>query len=246
MIEKAIEIKTPDGVADGFLYQPEGKRAHAGVIHLTDIMGIRPSHQQMAGRLADQGYVVLMPNMFYRTGKPPLFDFQPQLGEERTMKRFGELRGPLTPEAVERDVGAYVDFLGASPDVTGKIGVVGYCFAGSVAMRTAAAKPDRVAAAASFHGGHLFTKEPTSPHLLLPRIKARLLFGHAVQDQSMPEEAINGFNEALAAWGGRYESQTYEGARHGWTVPGMPVYNEKQAERAFGKLTELFAQTLGS
>jgi carboxymethylenebutenolidase len=245
MIEKAIEIKTADGVADGLLYRPEGKPARAGVIHLTDIMGIRPSHEQMAKRLAEQGYIVLMPNLFYRTGKPPLFDFQPQLGEERTMKRFGELRGPLTADAVERDVAAYVDYLCEQPGVTAKVGVVGYCFAGSVAMRTAAKRPDKIAAAASFHGGHLFTKEPTSPHLLLPRIKARLLFGHAVQDQSMPEEAIKNFNDALAAWGGRYESETYEGARHGWTVPGMPVYDEKQAERAFVKLTELFAQTLG-
>lgn len=245
MTETAIEIRTADGVAEGFLYQPEGKPARAGVIHLTDIVGIRPSHQQMAQRLANQGYTVLMPNMFYRTGKPPLLDFVPQIGEERTMKRFGELRAPLNPDAVARDVSAYVDFLCASPGVTGKIGAVGYCFAGSVAMRMAAARPDKVAAAASFHGGHLFTKEPTSPHLLLPRIEARLLFGHAVQDQSMPEEAIKGFNEALAAWGGRYESEIYDGARHGWTVPGMPVYNEKQAERAFVKLSELFAQTLG-
>lgn len=244
MTEKAIEIKTADGVVDGFLYQPDGKPARAGVIHLTDIVGIRPSHQQMAQRLANEGYTVLMPNLFYRTGKPPLFDFQPQMGDERTMKRMGEVRGPLTVEAIERDVAAYVDFLCAQPGVTGQIGVVGYCFAGSVAMRTAALKPDKVAAAASFHGGHLFTKEPTSPHLLLPRIKARLLFGHAVKDQSMPEEAIKSFNDALAAWGGRYESETYEGALHGWTVPGMPVYNEKQAERAFKKLTELFAQTL--
>lgn len=245
MSEQPIEIRTADGVADGFLYRPDDNPARAGVMHLTDIMGIRPSHRQMARRLADQGYIVLMPNLFYRTGKPPLFDFKPQPGEERTMKRFGELRGPMTPDAVERDVAAYVDFFTSCPGVTGQIGVVGYCFAGSVAMRMAAARPDWVAAAASFHGGHLFTKEPTSPHLLLPRIKARLLFGHAVQDAFMTEEAIKGFEDALATWGGRYDSETYDGARHGWTVPDMPVYNEKQAERAFAKLTELFTQTLG-
>lgn len=244
MTEKAIEIRTADGVVDGFIYEPEGKPVRAGVIHLTDIMGIRPSHVQMAKRLADEGYIVLLPNLFYRTGRPPLFDFQPQIGEERTMKRFGELRGPLTPDAVERDVGAYVDFLCAYPGVKGMIGVVGYCFAGSVAMRTAAARPDKVAAAASFHGGHLYTKEPSSPHLLLPRIKARLLFGHAIQDQSMPEDAIKSFEQALADWGGRYESETYP-ARHGWCVPGMPVYDEQQAERAFAKLKQLFAETLG-
>jgi carboxymethylenebutenolidase len=245
MTEKPVQIRTADGVAEGFVIHAEGAQPRPGVIHLTDMMGIRPSHHQMATRLAALGYVVLMPNLFYRTGKPPLFDFQPQIGEERTMKRFGELSGPLTPEAQARDVAAYVDFLAEYPGVMGKIGVVGYCFAGQMAMRTAAVRPDKVAAAASFHGGGLFTTAPTSPHLVLPRIKARLYFGHAVQDRSMPEDAIRQFNEALAAWGGKYQSETYEGALHGWTVPQHAVYNEKPAERAFEKLKELLAQTLG-
>jgi carboxymethylenebutenolidase len=244
MTQKTVEIRTADGTTEGLIFQPEGAQPKAGVLHLTDIMGIRPSHEQMAQRLAAQGYTVLMPNLFYRTGKPPLFDFAPQIGEERTMKRFGELSGPLTPEAVERDMSAYVDFLSAYPGVSGRLGVVGYCLAGSFAVRTAAARPEKIAAAASFHGGRLYTDEPTSPHLVLPKIKARLYFGHAVQDRTMPEEAIQKFNAALAAWGGSYESETYEGALHGWTVPKGPVYNEPQAERAFVKLTELFAETL--
>jgi carboxymethylenebutenolidase len=245
MTQKTVEIRTADGATEGLIFQPEGAQPRAGVIHLTDIMGIRPSHEQMAQRLASQGYTVLMPNLFYRTGKPPLFDFAPQIGEERTMKRFGELSGPLTPEAVERDASAYVDFLSAYSGISGKLGVVGYCLAGSYAVRAAAARPEKIAAAASFHGGRLYTDEPISPHLVLPKIKARLYFGHAVQDRSMPEEAIQKFNAALAAWGGRHESETYEGALHGWTVPNGPVYNEPQAERAFVKLTELFAETLG-
>jgi len=108
----------------------------------------------------------------------------------------------------------------------------------------AAAQPDKVAAAASFHGGGLYTDSPTSPHLLLPRIRARLYFGHAVKDNSMPEEAIRKFETALAAWGGQYQSETYEGAYHSWTALDSPVYNQPQAERAFGKLTELLAATL--
>ncbi|MFZ2062136.1 MAG: dienelactone hydrolase family protein [Candidatus Binatus sp.] len=184
MIEEAIEIRTSDGNADGILFRAEGER-RPGVIHLTDIGGIRPSHREMAKRLAEKGYTVLMPNVFYRTTKPPVIDVKIGMGDPKTMQRFGELRAPLTPEAVERDATAYVNFLTAHAATSaGKIGVVGYCFTGAFAMRTAAAMPGKVAAMASFHGGGLYTDEPTSPHLVLPRIKARLYFGHATNDRT--------------------------------------------------------------
>ncbi len=116
--------------------------------------------------------------------------------------------------------------------------VVGYCLTGAMALRAAAARPDAVCAAASFHGGGLCTDSPASPHLVLPRVKARLYFGHADQDKSMPAGAIAKFEAALAAWGGRYESETYTGALHSWTVPDSPVFDQPQAERAFQKLAE--------
>jgi carboxymethylenebutenolidase len=244
MIEDAIEIRTKDGTADGILYRAEGD-PRPGVIHLTDIGGIRPSHREMAKRLAEKGYTVLVPNVFYRTTKPPVVDITIGLGDPKTMQRFGELRAPLTPEAVERDATAYVNFLtGHDATSAGSIGVVGYCFTGAFAMRTAAAMPGKVAAMASFHGGGLYTDEPTSPHLMLPRVKARLYFGHATKDRSMPQEAIDKFDRALAAWGGKYESEIYDGAFHGWTTADAPVYNQPQADRAFNKLTDLFAATL--
>jgi len=245
MIEKEIEIRTADGTADGVLFQPEQGRRYPGVIHLTDIGGIRPSHREMAKRLSASGYTVLLPNVFYRTGKPPMFDFVPKMGDEKTTKRFGELAGPMNPLAMERDAASYVDFLAASDSVSaGKMGVVGYCFTGAMAMRTAAMRPEKIAAAASFHGGGLFTDAPTSPHLVLPRVKAQLYFGHATNDNSMPKEAIEKLDRALAAWGGKYESEVYDGASHGWTTADAPVYNQAQAERAFEKLTTLFARTL--
>jgi len=245
MIEEAIEIRTPDGTADSIIFRPEGGRRRPGVIHLTDIGGIRPSHRDMAKRLAEKGYTVLMPNVFYRTTKPPVMDVKIGMGDPRTMQRFGELRAPLTPDAVERDATAYVNFLTSHKAANGgSIGVVGYCFTGSFAMRTAAAMPTKVAAMASFHGGGLYTDEPTSPHLVLPRIKARLYFGHATNDRSMSKEAIEKLDRALAAWGGKYQSEVYEGAFHGWTTSDAPVYNQPQAERAFDKLTELLAGTL--
>jgi carboxymethylenebutenolidase len=245
MIEEAIEIRTADGTADGFIYRAEGERRLPGVIHLTDIGGIRQSHRDMARRLAEKGYTVLMPNVFYRTTKPPVIDIKIGLGDPKTMQRFAELREPLTPEAVERDGTAYVNFLTSHKAASGgSIGVVGYCFTGAFAMRTAAANPAKVAAVASFHGGGLYTDEPTSPHLVLPRIKAQLYFGHATNDRSMPQEAIEKFDRALAAWGGKYQSEVYDGAFHGWTVADAPVYNQAQADRAFQKLTELFAASL--
>lgn len=248
-IEKRIEIGTADGTADGFVYHPEGKGPWPGVLHLTDIGGIRPANIELSKRIAEAGYLVLLPNVFYRTGKPPLFKPPFTIGDEAFLKRVGELRAPLTQDALERDATAYVNFLaefltklpGVAP---GKFAVTGYCFTGAMAMLVAASHPDKIGALATFHAAGLFKDDPVSPHLLLPRIQARLYFGHAFEDRGMPEEAIEKFNRALDAWGGKYESEIYEGAHHGWTMRDMPVYNPPQAERAFSKLLEFLAETI--
>jgi carboxymethylenebutenolidase len=247
MIEKDIQIQLPDGETDGFLIQPEGEGPWPGVLYLTDIGGIRPAQRQAAQRLAGDGYLVLLPNVFYRTAKPPVIDIGLlRSNQELFMKRVRELAEPLTPDAQERDARGYVDFFSAQPSLKdrNKLGVVGFCFCGAVAMRVAAVCPDQVVACASFHGGHLYLDNPSSPHLLLPRIKARLLFGHAVDDRSMPAEAIHSLEEALETWGGAFESETYP-AKHGWTTLDNPVYDQPRAERAYAKLTKLFADTLG-
>ena len=245
-IETTVRIPTRDGASGGFLYRPDGTGPWPGVLHLTDIGGIRPAHQEMADKLAGEGYAVLMPNVFYRSRKPPMFDFPIQMGEERTRQRFAELSGPLTPEAMERDAESYLDFLATQTDVAaGPLGVVGYCISGAFALRAAAVRPDEIAAAASFHGGGLWSEKPSSPHRVLPRIKARLYVGYAIEDHSMPPEAVEKLDEALAAWGGDFESEIYDGAHHGWTASDRPVYNPEQARRAFEKLIELFAMALG-
>jgi carboxymethylenebutenolidase len=247
MIEQKIQIPTASGTAEGILFYPEKEGRWPGVILYTDIGGIRPSQQEMAQRLAGAGYVVLMPNVFYRTSALPLFDFPLKFGEERTVKRLGELTGPLTAKAIVSDASDYVDFLTQQKSVKpGPMGVVGYCFTGKMALYTALSRPDKIAAAAAFHAGGLVIDAPASPHLALgPALKARLYFGHAVNDRSMPAEAIAKLDQALEAWGGKYESEVYEGAAHSWTVPDSPVYNQPQADRAFAKLTQLFAETLG-
>jgi carboxymethylenebutenolidase len=245
MIEHAFDIHTADGTCDAILIRPDDERPRPGVLHLSDVFGHRPAHLDLSRRIAALGYVVLSPNVFYRTARPPLFDFVVTPGEDRAMKRFAELSSPLTPDAVERDASSYVDALAAEPSVAaGGMGIVGHCFSGGLALRIAAARPDRITAVASLHGGRLATDAPTSPHRVLPRVKARLYFAHATNDGSMPQDAINRLTHALEAWGGDYESEVYAGASHGWTMPDKPAYDPAQAERAFEKVKALFATSL--
>jgi carboxymethylenebutenolidase len=243
MNEVELDIRTSDGVADAVLFHSE--KPQPAILHYPDGIGTRPSQRQMARRLAGQGYTVLLPNIYYRSGRPPFFEGKFDFQNEKTRARFQELTGSLSPGAMDRDAAAYVDFLASHPSVGGsKMGVVGYCFTGAMAVRTAAVRPDRIAAAASFHGGRLVRDDASSPHLLLPRVKARLYFGHARDDPSMPAEAIRKLEEALRAQGGKFESEIYD-ARHGWTVPDSQAYDDqREAERAYVKLRELFAATL--
>jgi carboxymethylenebutenolidase len=244
MIERKFEIAAAAGATDAILYAP-GNGSYPGLLFYTDIFGVRPANQGMARRIAEQGYAVMMPNVFYRYGKPPFADASFKWGEPDSMKIIHGLFGALTGAMMEKDAPLYVKALLERKEVSGsKIGVVGHCFTGAMALRTAAVVPDTVAAAASFHGGHLVTEVSDSPHSRVPQVKGELYFGHAVQDQSMPPDAIEKLNDTLKAWGGRYDSEVYEGALHGWTVPGRDVYNEKQAERAHGKLLDLLKRNL--
>lgn len=245
MIERDIQIEMPGGTADAVFFVPEEGKNYPGVLFLPDIGSIREAMRVMCRRLAAEGYAVLLPNPFYRTGRPPIWTFPRNPDEQRTKDRMEELRGPLTEEARAEDAGAYVDRLMEQPGVRkGKIGIVGHCFTGVMALRMPATRPDVVAAGASFHGGGLYKKDSSdSPHRFLPQIKARLYFGHATHDKSMNAEQIAGLDDALRAWGGAYESEVYP-AKHGWTVPDNPAYDRTQAEHAWDKLTQLFHETL--
>jgi carboxymethylenebutenolidase len=198
----------------------------------------------MAKRLAEKGFAVLLPNVFHRYSRMTPEGFESDDPAEQ-QKRLSLLFQALTPENMVSDGAAYVDFLSAQKGVKpGKVGVVGHCFTGQMAVRIAAAMPDRIAAAASLHGGFLVTDKPDSPHRILSPIKARLYFAHAVEDSSATPEHVAALEQALRDWHGAFESEVYEGARHGWTIPGRPIYNELQAERAFEKEVELFDATL--
>jgi carboxymethylenebutenolidase len=243
MIEEKLEISLDGAQVEALLLRPD-EAEYPGVVFYTDVWGIRPANIGQARRLAEKGFAVLMPNAFWRWSRNRPDGFEVENHDEK-MKRLGELFAALTSADQEKDGGAYVDFLLKQPGVKqGKVGAVGYCYTGQMALRTAAARPDKVAAAASFHGGFLVTDKPDSPHKILPRIKARLYFGHAVEDSSATPEQVATLEQALRDWHGAFQSEVYQGAKHGWTVPGRDVYNELQAERAFEKEVELFETSL--
>lgn len=254
VIEKDVEVRTADGVCDAaFLHPAVG--THPGVLIWTDIFGLRPAFRAMGRRLAAQGYAVLVPNPYYRTLRAPVvldasgFDFDNPADRAKAEQWTASLR---VPGAIERDAEAHTAFLDAQPQVdrTRKLGTQGYCMGGPLVFKTAARIPGRIAAAATFHGGGLVTDKPDSPHLLAPRIKARMYCAVAASDDARQPDAKNKLREAFAAAHVPAEVEVYAGTIHGWCVPdmprhmGMPIYNKPDAERAWGKLLELYRAVL--
>jgi carboxymethylenebutenolidase len=250
--ESDVQIKTPDGVCDAALVHPKGKGTWPGVILYPDALGLRPVMRDMAKRLAADGYTVVVPNMFYRTAKAPVFAPGFSFSNKEDMAKLGEVRKPLTSDAVMRDGTALVAFLDAQTTVnkSARIGVQGYCMGGPMTLQTAAAVPNRVGAGASFHGGGLVTDKPDSPHLLVPKIKARFYFAVAANDDERQPDAKTVLGTAFRAADLPAKIEVYQGCMHGWCVKdmpaeaGKPIYNEAQAERAWGELLTLYKQVL--
>ncbi len=248
MIDTDVLVKTPSGTCDAALVHPQGSGRWPAVIIFPDIFGLRPTMRAMAKRLATDGFTVLVPNPFYRSTKAPGifpdFDF----GNPADRAKLDAFRAPMTSEAVMQDAAAYVAFLDAQPSVNSKakMGVVGYCMGGPMAMQAAAANPKRIGAGASFHGGGLVTDKPDSPHLLVPKIKAQFYFGIAASDDEKQPDAKTKLREAFDAAKVPVKIEVYEGTLHGWCVKdmplqaGKPIYNEPQAERAWNELIALY------
>ena len=245
---EAIDITTPAGVADAFIARPYAGGPYPGVLVNMDGPGLRPQLESLALRFASFGYVVLVPNAFYRVGRAPLIPMEELMTtnrSEETMKKMMGMVHAVTPETAVVDAKAWLAFLDSQPDVSdGPIGTVGYCMGGALAIRAAAAFPDRVKAVATIHGGNLATEDETSPHLLLPKVKAELYIEHADNDTSAPPEQQERLRAALDAAGLTYEAELIDGARHGFTMEDMPVYHEGAAERHWEKVPELFARAL--
>ena len=244
--EKDVSVKTADGSADAALFTPTGKGKWPAVLMWPDILGLRPVFREMGKRLAAQGYVVLVPNPYYRMKKAPVVEGAFDFNNKDQMSSIMAFRNGLTDEMVDRDSAAFVTFLDAQPqtDKRRKAGVQGYCMSGPISFRTAAARPDRIGAVATFHPGALVTDKPSSPHLLIPKTHASYLVIIAKNDaEKMPKE--KGDLEAAFAAAKRPAHVEISSANHGWTVAGSQTYDEKEAERAWAALLPFYRKTLG-
>ncbi|MBL1082619.1 dienelactone hydrolase family protein [Streptomyces actinomycinicus] len=243
----AVDIPTEDGVADAYLVHPADGRPRPAVLLYQDAYGLRPHLRSMADRLAGAGYTVLVPNVFYRLGRAPVLDLPEFIdpGADPTIwERLGPVLAALTPEMVKRDAGAFLRLLADCPQAAdGPVALTGYCMGARLALWTAGAHPDRVAAAAGFHGGSLATDAPGSPHLEAPRITAELYFGHADEDPSLPPEQAARFEEALSTAGVRHTCEVYAGAHHGYTQADTPAYDRAADERHWAALLDLLKRT---
>ena len=252
--ETDVTIKTPDGTCDAAFIHP-ATGSHPAVIIWPDAFGLRPAMRDMAKRLAGDGFSVLVPNPFYRAAKAPVpgldtatFSFQ----NAEDMKRLtGLMAGIGAADAAEKDAAAFIAFLDTQKSVNAakKVGTQGYCMGGALVFRTAAALPARVGAGASFHGGGLVTDRPNSPHLLIPKMKARMYVAVASNDDARQPDAKDKLKEAFAAAKVAGEVELYQGL-HGWCVPdmpaqaGKPIYEKADAERAWAKLITLYKAAL--
>ena len=247
VVEKDVNVPMASGVSDSALFYPQGKGPWPAVLVWTDILGLRPVFREMGRRLAAQGYVVLVPNPFYRNAKAPLVDGSFDFSKPEDRAKVMPMAQALTADAIVSDAKAYTSFLDAQPqtDKKKKMGVQGYCMGGPPTFRTAATRADRIGAAATFHGGGLATDKPDSPHLLIPQMKAEVLCCVADNDDKRDPAAKDKLKEEFAAAHLTATVEVFEGCNHGWTVRGSEVYNEAGAERAWSELMALYKRNLG-
>jgi len=245
VVEQEVDVETPDGMADCYFVHPVEK-AHAAVIVWPDIMGIRTSFRMMGKRLAASGYAVLVVNPYYRTAKGAVIADGESFSNPEVRERLMPLARSLSPQTAVSDGRAFVAFLDKQPsvDTSRKIGTIGYCMTGSYTMRLAAAMPERIGAGGSFHGGGLATGDDSSPHLLVPQMKAGLLIAIAANDDEKDPDAKVLLRQAFDSAGLNAEIEVYQDTLHGWCPPDSVVYNEAQAERAWARLLALFEREL--
>ena len=243
--ESEVDVPTPDGTADCYFVHPASGR-HPGVIVWPDILGLRPAFRQIGKRLAESGYAVLVVNPYYRSAKAPVVPLGATFQDPSIRETVMPLAQQLSAETHVTDARTFAGFLDqqAAVDTHRKLGTTGYCMGGPMVMRAAATVPERIGAAATFHGGGLVSDGPDSPHLLIPQMKAHFLVAIAANDDEKQPEAKDVLRKAFAAAALPAEIEVYEGTLHGWCPPDSAVYNEAQAERAWNRLLALFARAL--
>ncbi len=242
MSGERVDLRTDDGRLDVYTFQPSrGNGPWPAVILYMDAFGIRPNLDAMAQRLASGGHVVVVPNLYYRSGAFAPFDPKQVAAEGPERDRFKGMIASVNDTTVMRDTAAVIAWLDRAPAARpNRIGVVGYCMGGGFALSAAGTFPGRVAVAASFHGGSLATDKPDSAHLLASRIRAKVYIGVAGLDPSFSREQQTRLEGALTEAGVDYTIETYDGARHGFAVTGHLVYDRDASERHWQRLLTLF------
>ena len=244
MPHEQVTIAAHDGACPTHIFRPNGEAGGPAIIFYMDAGGIRPAALEMAERLANAGYIVLLPDLFYRYGS-----YGPFVPKDVFAGDVRAILGPLmattgNAKAVE-DTKAFLAYLDGRPDVQGrKAGAVGFCMGGGMAIAAAGALPDRFAAVISFHGGNLATDAPDSPHRYAADMKAELYVAAADGDTSYPPEMAERLEATLEEAGVRYRAETYSGAAHGWMKPDFPVYDHVAAERGWDEMLAFFDRTL--
>lgn len=237
-----VEIRTKDGLCRASVFRPGGPGPWPGVIMYMDAPGYRPALFEIGERLASHGYVVLLPDLFYRAGPYEPIHAKTHFSDPaRRAAWFAQYFHLASRSNVREDTAAFLDFLAEQKDVAQpKVGTTGYCMGGGHSLTAAGTYPDRVAAAASYHGGHLATADADSPHLLAPRMKAKVYIAGAVEDATFPDDMKARLEEALSAAKVDHRIETYEGAHHGWVPSDTAAHQPKGAERHWQTLIELF------
>jgi carboxymethylenebutenolidase len=245
MTQRDVSISTPDGTCDSSLHTPEGTGPWPAVIMFPDAGGVRPTFHDMAQQLADLGYAVLLPNVFYRLGEFAPFDMRTVFSDPAEVKRLMGMVSSVTKDAATRDTAAMLEFLAAQPEVAGtKVGTTGYCMGGGLALNAAGKFPDRVGAAASFHGGQIASTAPDSPHLLAGEMDATVYVAGAENDASFDDEQFERLSKALTEAGLTHTLVTYPAA-HGFAVPDNPTHDAAADQRHLEAMTALLGTALG-
>jgi len=247
-----VTIPMADGDARAFAFTPDPTSKEGGdgpwpaAILVMDAPAIRPAMFEMGERLAQAGYFVVLPDMFWRAGPyPPLDIVKARAGDPEMGALFAKLRGSTDVAKQMTDIEGCLDWIAGQPQARpGKVGITGYCMGGGIALRAAGTFPDRIAAAASFHGGNQATDAQDSPHLLAPKMKAKILVAGADEDRGFDEAQCERLDKALKDAGLDAAVSIWKGARHGWVPTDMPVYNKDAAERHWRELVALFDSVL--
>lgn len=241
-----IEIVTAEGVCPSYVIRPPtGNGPWPAVLVFMDGVGIRPAILDLGTRLAKSGYFVLVPDLFYRSGPYEAMDPRTVFSDPEQRKRLAEkFSSHISQAKVMSDTSAFLDYLASEPDVKpGGIGVTGYCMGGLMALTAAGTFPERIVAAASFHGSRLATDAPESPHWLAPKMKARIYVAGASDDPGFPDDMKQRLKAALTEAGVDHVVETYP-AKHGWVFSDTPVYDAAACERHWRELLALFQATL--